>query len=400
MAYMVATDLMWRVFLFLICSWAGISWIVYKLEYKAQGANITSYGEAIWWGVVTFLTVGYGDRYPITPEGRIFGALLMLAGVGAVGIVTAKISQYFLEQALRNRRGEVKSETLKDHFVICGWKEGMVDFLKHILDFNNDLEASQIVIVANLNENHIDQLRDDTALREVQTVVGDYWTEPVLRKAVPQKARKVMIMADAMKGPSGQMFSATETDARTIMTAMTLANIAKGTEVTAEILDPKMDHYLKLAGVSEIIYSREYNRLLLVNASGGTGVANIIFDLLDPHTSSVLTTAPIPDHLLDKPYSELKREMAQSKTLILLGVLENSGNKHRIKELALRRAQKTVNVTQLLTNLNSVREMKCNHPVFNPADDYMIREGALAIVVETRDDFVGKETSGARPQVA
>jgi len=66
------------------------------------------------------------------------------------------------------------------------------------------------------------------------------------------------------------------------MTAMTLSTIARGTPVAAEVLDVKMDQYLKIASVSEIIYSREYSRLLLGNAAGRHRRFNIIFDLWTP----------------------------------------------------------------------------------------------------------------------
>jgi hypothetical protein len=65
-------------------------------------------------------------------------------------------------------------------------------------------------------------------------------------------------------------------------------------------------------------------------------------------------------------------------------VLENTGNSHTIKELALRQAQKTPDMGKLVQNLKSVKEMKCNHPVFTPEPGYVIREGAMAIVIETR----------------
>ena len=51
-------------------------------------ANIKGPGDALWWAVVTITTVGYGDRYPVTPEGRMLGALLMIAGVGPRNVVT------------------------------------------------------------------------------------------------------------------------------------------------------------------------------------------------------------------------------------------------------------------------------------------------------------------------
>src|SRR5690242_16117631 len=60
-------------------AWLSVSWVVYLFERKAEGANIVSYAEGVWWGIVTFLTVGYGDRYPVTLGGRFFGGILMLA---------------------------------------------------------------------------------------------------------------------------------------------------------------------------------------------------------------------------------------------------------------------------------------------------------------------------------
>ncbi|MGE4234185.1 MAG: potassium channel family protein [Bacteriovoracia bacterium] len=368
---------------FLVCVWLSLSMIVYKLEHTAQGANITNLQDGIWWGMVTFLTVGYGDKYPVTAEGRIIASFLMIAGVGAVGILTAKISSYFLEQALREGRGLVDSSKLKNHFVVCGWKEEMHDLLTHILDFNPDLTADQIVLIANLGQSTVEEIKAHPRLRKINIIAADYYTEINLARAVPERARKVMILADRSPAMNGQVATVTEVDARTVMAAMSLSKLAKGTQVTAEILDPKMDTYLRLAGVTEIIYSREYSRLLLGNASGGTGVANIIFDLLDPKTTAFLTTAVIPDALYGKTYKELKVDF-DSRRIVVLGVLENSGNAHQIKELALRNAQKTADVSKLLQNLKSVKELKCNNPVFNPEDNYIVHEGCMAIVIENR----------------
>ena len=115
--------LMASILVFLATAWLTISAGVYWFEHNAAGANITSYGDAVWWGIVTFLTVGYGDRFPVTGQGRFLASFLMLFGVGTVGVVTAKISSYFLEEALRKGRGLVDPSQLNDHFVVCGWKE-------------------------------------------------------------------------------------------------------------------------------------------------------------------------------------------------------------------------------------------------------------------------------------
>jgi voltage-gated potassium channel len=58
---------------------------VLQFEAPAKG-NIASANDAMWWAVSTMTTVGYGDRYPTTPEGRIVAVFLMGAGVGLFGL--------------------------------------------------------------------------------------------------------------------------------------------------------------------------------------------------------------------------------------------------------------------------------------------------------------------------
>jgi len=59
-------------------------------------SNIKTAGDALWWAYVTITTVGYGDRFPVTSEGRILAAVLMTAGVGLFGTFTAYISSLFV----------------------------------------------------------------------------------------------------------------------------------------------------------------------------------------------------------------------------------------------------------------------------------------------------------------
>ena len=70
----------------------------YHFEAGAAGSNIHDFGDALWWAVVTVTTVGYGDRFPVTPGGRGVAVVLMLVGIGLVGTVTATVASYFIEQ--------------------------------------------------------------------------------------------------------------------------------------------------------------------------------------------------------------------------------------------------------------------------------------------------------------
>lgn len=61
----------------------------------APESNIKTAEDALWWAYVTITTVGYGDRYPVTTEGRIIAAVLMTCGVGMFGTFTAYVASWF-----------------------------------------------------------------------------------------------------------------------------------------------------------------------------------------------------------------------------------------------------------------------------------------------------------------
>jgi voltage-gated potassium channel len=61
-------------------------------------ANIKSFGDAAWWAAATVPTVGYGDRYPTTTQGRLIAVGLMLTGIALLGVVTAAMASWFVEK--------------------------------------------------------------------------------------------------------------------------------------------------------------------------------------------------------------------------------------------------------------------------------------------------------------
>ena len=61
-------------------------------------SNIKTAEDAIWWAYVTITTVGYGDKFPVTTEGRVIAAFLMTAGVGLFGTFTAFVASWFVKE--------------------------------------------------------------------------------------------------------------------------------------------------------------------------------------------------------------------------------------------------------------------------------------------------------------
>jgi voltage-gated potassium channel len=82
----------------------------YSVERNAPNANITSFGNAVWWACVTMATVGYGDYFPVTVPGRMLAVLLMMGGVAIVGTASATIVSY-----LNDRTRHLREERQNKH---------------------------------------------------------------------------------------------------------------------------------------------------------------------------------------------------------------------------------------------------------------------------------------------
>lgn len=69
------------------------------IERPIVDSNIKSFGDGIWWALTTVTTVGYGDRFPTTTEGRAIAFALMLIGISLMGVITASVAAWFVRMS-------------------------------------------------------------------------------------------------------------------------------------------------------------------------------------------------------------------------------------------------------------------------------------------------------------
>lgn len=109
-------QLMSSVFIILMLM-LGSSLCMYSLEHEAQPEVFQNAFSGIWWAASTLLTVGYGDIYPVTTLGKMFGIFITFLGVGMVAIPTGIISAGFVDQYSRIKRISEYGQESDIHFI-------------------------------------------------------------------------------------------------------------------------------------------------------------------------------------------------------------------------------------------------------------------------------------------
>ena len=76
--------------------------------------DVRSFGDGIWWALVTITTVGYGDITPVTTLGRVVASSLMLLGLGLIATITAIVSAKFIQNFVDHHTNDDVLEKLDE----------------------------------------------------------------------------------------------------------------------------------------------------------------------------------------------------------------------------------------------------------------------------------------------
>jgi len=68
--------------------------VAYYAEHPTN-PGFATFGDALWWGIVTLTTVGYGDIVPQTATGRWAGVAIMFTGVAVLGVLAGTLASFF-----------------------------------------------------------------------------------------------------------------------------------------------------------------------------------------------------------------------------------------------------------------------------------------------------------------
>lgn len=160
-------QLLSSVFIILVLMSAS-SLCMYSLEHQAQPDVFKNAFSGIWWAASTLLTVGYGDIYPVTALGKMFGIFIAFLGVGMVAIPTGIISAGFVDQYSRIKRMNEYGREEEIHFIRIELQPGDAWVDKTVAEL--DLPARVILSIIQRNDRPLIP-RGDMMLKVRDTLV-------------------------------------------------------------------------------------------------------------------------------------------------------------------------------------------------------------------------------------
>ena len=290
-----------------------IASILIELFESSQNEAFSTFWDSAWWVIVTITTVGYGDKIPITPLGKIIGVLIMFVGIALLSVVTATISSILVTRKIKEGKGlqEIK---LKDHILLCGWNNQG----EHILStFEKEQKTDAPVVMINqLSEEEIAEIIDHYENIAIKFVRGDFTKESIINRANGKYAKSAIILPDTSSGLTKPG------DERTILATLTLKTINPKIKVYTHILDRDNISHLRKAKADEVFVNDMYTGYLMANYVASPGVPQFVQQLFSGNSGYSLKRKLVPADLIGKNYKQLKEYYNQNQSGILLGLLQ------------------------------------------------------------------------------
>ena len=347
--------------------------LVIWLILRGEGA------ESTFWDVVSFnllAITGHDYVYVDNPWTRAIGVLVLVLGVAGLTSITGYVSSAFVARRLDPERGVKRMQRMKDHIIICGWKNDLGILIRGILRKNRGLRVSDLIVINNAEEIRMQGLQDDEELKGLNVLRGDFTEEQTLMKANVKEASRVLIIGENQEGLDAELV-----DSRVFVCALMVRKLNAGCPICAEIRTERYRNYLESQRCAEVVFTDEYTRYILTTSTNYSGMSRVMSSLLDNGDGVSVQIAPIREEWIGRSYGELFAWYKKEQNTLLLGVVENMGVEKELKHQILSDAQKSTNYGEIIESLKNVRKMEINRPRLNPEDGYELKRNMGAIIL-------------------
>ena len=346
----------------------------FVLQWLETG-DISKGNNPFWWAIVTMTTVGYGDFSPETTEGRLFAVFIMFAGITLVSLLTASISSIFVAQKIREGKG-LEKLNLTDHIILCGWNMNADKLINSIYQLRSDNKNFDLVLVNELSEEDITQIKAKFSKIRIHFVAGDFTQEETLHRAGVLSSNSVIIIPNNLNNDNESH------DEKTIFATLTIKSIDASIRVVAYLLDRENLTHIKRAEADEVVVSDDFSLNILASHIVDPGVPQVSNHLINTASDSRLKRKNIPGNFIGKKYNELFDHFRQDDGSLLIGLYYEDENLGIGSILSSDTSSLDKFIEQKLKEGGiSLQEQSRVHVNVNPNLDYIIKEGEKALLI-------------------
>ncbi|MFN3199435.1 MAG: potassium channel family protein [Bradymonadia bacterium] len=243
--------------------------------------NLT-WGDSVWWAVVTMTTVGYGDLFPQTIGGRyLIGFPTMLFGISILGYLLSVVASYLIEARAKELKGMGES-LMKDHILVVHYP-GFNRTRSVIQELRNDPKTKTTPIV--LVDDQLQELPNALAQMKVRFIRGNPSKAETLDRAGFRQATHAIVLA---RDPSDST-----SDHHALAVVLTLEKLHAEIISTAECVDPEHIELFERAGCDNVVCLAQMSTNMIVQEALDPGVQGVIREITSNIYGQQLYVVPI-----------------------------------------------------------------------------------------------------------
>ena len=234
--------------------------LLLHLEASNPKALIKDVGDVFWYFIVTTASVGYGDTYPITHNGKIVSAFFIIQSMAILTIAIGQVSSYISNQIKRKKMG-FNGTTFENHIVIIGWDHFSALITRSLID-----AKKKVAIITDIKE-HVDLIYNEFTQKDVFVFFANYHHIPSFCKVNISKSSVVFVNF--------------KSDTEKLVAILNLKSEYGNLNFLVALEESNLKKTFQEAGVTYILSKNEIASKLTASFIFEPDVAEFMTDLLD-----------------------------------------------------------------------------------------------------------------------